>query len=102
MASSPMRKLRKTGAFETLTATSLASRACAGHGSAEASRSRLPRGRLQGNGRTAAMPYLEDLKAIFSPFIDECQQATGGLFLSQQDKKQLFGQFGLWQRSRLR
>jgi hypothetical protein len=45
---------------------------------------------------------LQDLKAIFSRFIDERQQATGGAPLSRKDKDQLFGQFELWKKGQLR
>ncbi|HEU0155761.1 MAG TPA: TAXI family TRAP transporter solute-binding subunit [Stellaceae bacterium] len=40
----------------------------------------------------------EDLKAIFTRFLDERQQAAGGTPLSQQQKDQLFGQFQAWQK----
>jgi uncharacterized protein len=53
---------------------------------------------LQRNARVAAAPNMTDLRAIFSRFIDECQQATGGPPLSQQDQDQLFGRFEIWQR----
>ena len=56
---------------------------------------------LQRNARVAAMPNLEDLKAIFFRFIDERQQAAGGPPLSRQDKEQLFGQFEVWQKRQL-
>jgi len=48
---------------------------------------------LQRNAPVAATPNLQDLKAIFSRFIDERQQATGGAPMTQQEKDQLFGQF---------
>jgi uncharacterized protein len=57
---------------------------------------------LQRNAPLAPTSYLQDLKAIFSRFIDERQRATGGPPLSQKDKGQLFGQFELWQKGRLR
>ena len=57
---------------------------------------------LQRNARVAPTSNLQDLKAIFSRFIDERQQATGGASLSQKDKDQLFGQFELWQKGQLR
>src|SRR5712691_9467092 len=57
---------------------------------------------LQRNVQVAAAPNLQDLKSIFSRFIDERQEATGGLPMSQQEKDQLFGQFELWQRGQLR
>jgi hypothetical protein len=57
---------------------------------------------LQRNAPVAAAPNLQDLKSIFSRFIDERQQATGGPPLSQQEKDQLFGQFEQWQRGQIR
>jgi uncharacterized protein len=57
---------------------------------------------LQRNAPVASAPNLQDLKAIFSRFIDERQQATGGPPMSQQEKDQLFGQFEAWQKSQLR
>jgi TRAP-type uncharacterized transport system substrate-binding protein len=57
---------------------------------------------LQRNAPVAAAPNLQDLKGIFSRFIDERQQATGGAPMTQQEKDQLFGQFEAWQRGRIR
>ncbi len=57
---------------------------------------------LQRNAPVAAAPNLQDLRAIFSRFIDERQQATGGLPMTQQEKDQLFGQFEMWQRGQIR
>lgn len=57
---------------------------------------------LQRNVPVAAAPNQQDLKAIFSRFIDERQQATGGQPLTQQEKDQLFGQFELWQKGQIR
>jgi TRAP-type uncharacterized transport system substrate-binding protein len=57
---------------------------------------------LRRNAWIAGTPNPQALKTIFSRFIDERQQATGGHPLSQQDKDQLFGQFELWQRRQLR
>lgn len=53
---------------------------------------------LQRNARVAALPNTEALKSIFSRFIEERQQASGGPPLSQRDKDQLFEQFERWQR----
>jgi TRAP-type uncharacterized transport system substrate-binding protein len=50
---------------------------------------------LQRNVPVAAAPLPQDLKAIFSRFIDERQKATGGLLLTQQQKDELFKQFQL-------
>ena len=52
---------------------------------------------LQRNAQTVGAPSPEDLKAIFSRFIDERKKATGGLPLTQQQKDELFLQFQLWQ-----
>jgi TRAP-type uncharacterized transport system substrate-binding protein len=57
---------------------------------------------LQRNVQIAAAPNLQDLKVIFSRFIDERQQAAGGPPMTQQEKDQLFGQFELWQKSQVR
>ncbi|TMJ56114.1 MAG: TRAP transporter substrate-binding protein [Alphaproteobacteria bacterium] len=57
---------------------------------------------LQRNAPVAAAPNLQDLKGIFSRFIDERQQATGGPPMTQQEKDQLFGQFEAWQKGRIR
>jgi len=57
---------------------------------------------LQRNVQVAAAPNLQDLKAIFSRFIDERQQAAGGEPMTQQEKDQLFGQFEAWQKQQIR
>ena len=57
---------------------------------------------LQRNAPVASAPNLQDLKAIFSRFIDERQQATGGPPMTEQEKDQLFGQFEAWQKDQLR
>ena len=57
---------------------------------------------LQRNVQIAAAPNLQDLKGIFSRFIDERQQAAGGQPMTQQEKDQLFGQFELWQKRQIR
>ena len=57
---------------------------------------------LQRNAPVASAPDLQDLKAIFSRFIDERQQATGGPPMTEQEKDQLFGQFEAWQKDQLR
>jgi uncharacterized protein len=57
---------------------------------------------LQRNVQAAAPPNLQDLKTIFSRFIDERQQAAGGQPMTQQEKDQLFGQFELWQKNQIR
>jgi len=57
---------------------------------------------LQRNVPAATAPNLQDLKGIFSRFIDERQQATGGSPMTQQEKDQLFGQFESWQKGQIR
>src|SRR6516225_7270635 len=57
---------------------------------------------LQRNVQVASTPNLQDLRAIFSRFIDERQQASGGTPLTRQQKDELFGQFDLWQKGQLR
>jgi uncharacterized protein len=57
---------------------------------------------LQRNIQVASAPNLQDLRTIFSRFIDERQQASGGAPLTQQQKDELFGQFELWQKGQLR
>jgi hypothetical protein len=57
---------------------------------------------LQRNTQVAAAPNLQDLRAIFSRFIDERQQASGGAPLSPEQKNELFGQFELWQKGQPR
>jgi uncharacterized protein len=57
---------------------------------------------LQRNTQIAAGPNLQDLRAIFSRFIDERQQASGGAPLSPEQKNELFGQFELWQKGQVR
>jgi len=56
---------------------------------------------LQRNTMMAAAPNLQDLRAIFSRFIDERQQASGGAPLTAEQKNELFGQFELWQKGQL-
>jgi uncharacterized protein len=57
---------------------------------------------LQRNGPVATVPNLQELRAIFSRFIDERQQASGNAPLSADQKNELFGQFELWQRGQIR
>jgi len=57
---------------------------------------------LQRNVEVASAPNLQNLRAIFSRFIDERQQASGGLPMTQQQKDELFGQFELWQKGLVR
>ena len=51
---------------------------------------------LQRHARVATGPDMEGLKANFSRFIEERQQASGGRPLGQQEKDQLFDQFKHW------
>ena len=57
---------------------------------------------LQRNTQVAAAPNLQDLRSIFSHFIDERQQASGGAPLTPEQKNELFGQFELWQKGQVR
>jgi TRAP-type uncharacterized transport system substrate-binding protein len=57
---------------------------------------------LRRNGPVATVPNLQELRAIFSRFIDERQQASGNAPLSADQKNELFGQFELWQRGQIR
>jgi len=57
---------------------------------------------LQRNVQVVNAPNLQDLREIFSRFIDERQQAAGGPSLSQHQKDELFGQFELWQKGQQR
>jgi uncharacterized protein len=57
---------------------------------------------LQRNTQVAAAPNLQDLRSIFSRFIDERQQASGGPPLTSEQKNELFGQFELWQKGQTR
>ena len=54
------------------------------------------------SGQSAAAPNLQDLRSIFSRFIDERQQASGGAPLTPEQKNELFGQFELWQKGQVR
>ena len=51
---------------------------------------------LHRNAQIATGPDIEGLKANFSRFIEERQQASGGRPLSQQERDQLFDQFKGW------
>jgi TRAP transporter TAXI family solute receptor len=51
---------------------------------------------LRHNALVVAAPDVDGLKANFSRFIDERQQATGGPPLTQQEKDKLFDQFKRW------
>jgi uncharacterized protein len=57
---------------------------------------------LQRNAQTTALPNGQDLRAIFSRFIEERQQAAGGPALNQQQKDDLFEQFERWKKSQAR
>ncbi|MGH7047680.1 MAG: TAXI family TRAP transporter solute-binding subunit [Stellaceae bacterium] len=57
---------------------------------------------LARNAQATAAPSEQDLKSIFTRFIDERQQASGGAPLTKQQKDQLFGQFEEWQRGQAR
>jgi TRAP-type uncharacterized transport system substrate-binding protein len=53
---------------------------------------------LQNNNQIAAAPTPEAMRALFSRFIDERRQASGGVAMSAADKASLFQQFEAWQR----
>ena len=57
---------------------------------------------LQRNTQVATAPNLQDLRSIFSRFIDERQQASGGTPLTAEQKNELFGQFELWAKGQAR
>ncbi len=54
---------------------------------------------LRRNAPVAGEPNEQSLKAIFARFVDERQQAAGGVPLSQRQKDDLFTQFEQWQKS---
>jgi TRAP transporter TAXI family solute receptor len=51
---------------------------------------------LRRNAQVTAVPDIERLKANFSRYIDERQQASGSPPLTQQEKEKLFDQFKRW------
>ena len=53
---------------------------------------------LQRNAPVAGAPTEQALKAIFGRFIEERQQAAGGVPLTQQEKDDLFSQFQQWEK----
>jgi TRAP-type uncharacterized transport system substrate-binding protein len=55
---------------------------------------------LNRNMQIAKAPGPEQLKAMFSHFVDERRQAMGGAPMSQQDKDDLFRQFQSWEHGR--
>lgn len=57
---------------------------------------------LRNNPQVAATPNAEALKTLFSQFIDERRQASGGGPMLPADKNALFQQFEAWQRSQSR
>jgi uncharacterized protein len=57
---------------------------------------------LNRNGQVAAAPSVDALKALFSRFVDEHRQASGGTPMSAADKDALFQQFRNWQREQPR
>jgi uncharacterized protein len=54
---------------------------------------------LQRNTQVAAAPSEQQLRVIFTRFLDERLRATGGTPLSQRQKDDLFGQFQHWEKS---
>jgi hypothetical protein len=57
---------------------------------------------LQRNMQVATTPNPEAMKTLFSRFVDERRQASGGAPLSAEDKDALFQQFRSWQRGQAR
>ena len=57
---------------------------------------------LQSNPQVAGVPNPDALKALFSRFIDERRQVSGGAPMSPTDKNALFQQFEAWQRGQAR
>jgi TRAP-type uncharacterized transport system substrate-binding protein len=57
---------------------------------------------LRDNPQVATTPSLSALQALFSRFIDERRQATGGAPMSATEKNTLFQQFETWQRGHAR
>lgn len=57
---------------------------------------------LRNNPQIAALPTSDALKELFSRFIDEHRQASGGGAMSVSDKNALFQEFEDWQRGHSR
>jgi uncharacterized protein len=57
---------------------------------------------LQQNTRLAALENPEALKMLFSQFIDERREASGGAPMTAAEKEALFEQFRTWQRGQLK
>jgi uncharacterized protein len=57
---------------------------------------------LARNLEASAIPNADALKALFSRFVDEHRQASGGTPMSAADKDALFEQFRTWQREQPR
>ena len=53
---------------------------------------------LQNNNQIVTAPTAEAMRALFSRFIDERRQSSGGAPMSAADKASLFQQFEAWQR----
>jgi len=53
---------------------------------------------LQRNMQIVKSPSSDELRSMFSRFVDERRQAMGGAPMGQQDKDALFRQFQSWQR----
>jgi TRAP-type uncharacterized transport system substrate-binding protein len=56
---------------------------------------------LSKNMQMAKAPGPDQLRAMFSRFVDERRQALGGTLMKEQDKEALFRQFQLWQRGEI-
>lgn len=57
---------------------------------------------LQRNMQVATTPNPDAMKSLFSRFVDERRQASGGGPMSAEDKDGLFQQFRAWQRGQAR
>ncbi len=57
---------------------------------------------LRRNAPVASNVKQQDLKTIFSRFIEERQQAAGGQVMTQQQRDELFNQFQRWQSGQAR
>jgi hypothetical protein len=52
---------------------------------------------LQRNLQVAKPPNPEELLSMFTRFVDERRQSTGGTPMTQQEKQDLFQQYRRWE-----
>lgn len=57
---------------------------------------------LQRNLQLVQMPKPEELRAMFSRFVDQRRQASGGVPMTPEQKNELFEQFRAWQTGQAR